>query len=47
MMEELYNAASSEKEKLTIEGAGHDDAYIVNPELYWDTISKFLKNHVN
>ena len=47
MMEELYNATSSEKEKLTIEGAGHDDSYVVNPKLYWNTITKFLNKYVN
>ena len=46
MMEELYKAAAGEKEKLTINGAGHDDAYLVNPELYWNTINKFLDNNI-
>ena len=47
MMEELYNATSSEKEKVTIEGAGHDDSYLVNPKLYWSTIGEFLNKYVN
>ena len=46
MMEELYNATSSKKEKLTIEGAGHDDSYVVNPDLYWTTINSFLNKYV-
>ena len=46
MMEELYEATNSEKEKLTIKGAGHDDSYIVNPELYWNTINTFLTKYV-
>ena len=47
MMEELYDATNSEKEMLTIEGAGHDDSYLVNPKLYWKTITEFLNKHVN
>lgn len=47
MMEELYDATNSEKEMLTIEGAGHDDSYLVNPTLYWNTITEFLNKYVN
>ena len=47
MMDELYNATSSEKEKLTVEGAGHAKASEVNPELYWSTIEKFINRYVN
>lgn len=47
MMDELYNATSSEKEKLTVEGAEHANADLVNPELYWNTINKFLQKYVN
>lgn len=47
MMEELYDATSSEKEMLTIEGAGHDDSYLVNPTLYWNTITEFLNKYIN
>lgn len=46
MMEELYNATSSEKEKLTIKGAGHDDSYLINPKLYWTTIYDFVNKYV-
>lgn len=47
MMDELYNATSSEKEKLTIKGAGHAKASKVNPELYWSTINTFINKYVN
>ena len=47
MMEELYDATSSEKEMITIEDAGHDDSYLVNPTLYWNTITEFLNKYVN
>ena len=46
MMDELYNATSSDKEKLTIEGAGHDHSYLVNPKLYWTSINTFLNKYV-
>ena len=46
MMEELYNATNSKKEKLTIKGAGHDNSYIVNPNLYWTTIYNFTNNYI-
>ena len=47
MMDELYNATSSEKEKLTIKGAGHAKASKVNPELYWSTINIFINKYIN
>lgn len=41
MMDDLYAAARTEKEKLTIPGAEHAEAVNVDPELYWNTIWKF------
>ncbi|MDU3350109.1 MAG: alpha/beta hydrolase, partial [Clostridium sp.] len=38
---------SSEKEKLTIKGAGHAKASKVNPELYWSTINIFINKYIN
>lgn len=46
MLDEVYNAASTEKEKLVIEGAGHGEAEKVNPELYWNTIWGFLEKYM-
>ena len=47
MMEELYNATSSEKEMLTIKGAGHAKSSSVNPELYWTTVTDFINKNIN
>ena len=46
MMDELYNATNSTKEKLTVEGAEHAKADLVNPQLYWSTIYDFLGQYV-
>ena len=46
MMEELYKATNSEKEMLTIEGAGHVKASEVDPETYWTTVIKFTNKYV-
>lgn len=42
MMEELYNATSSEKEMLTIKGAEHAKASEIDPETYWNTVNLSL-----
>ena len=47
MMDELYNATSSQKSKLTIKNAGHGKADLVNPSLYWNTVSNFLDKYIN
>lgn len=47
MMEDLYVATQSEKEKLKIPGAGHAEAVNVAPELYWHTIWKFAGRFMN
>ena len=47
MMDELYNAANCEKEKLTIKGAAHANSSNVNPELYWATITTFINKYIN
>src|SRR5574344_275778 len=46
MLDELYNATSSFKEKLVIEGAGHGMASTVDPILYWDTITTFINKYL-
>ena len=46
MMEELYNATSSKKEKLTIKGATHAKSDLVNPKLYWSRVNDFLNKYV-
>ena len=47
MMDELYENTNSEKEKLTIKNAGHAEADLVNPELYWSTVKNFLNKYVS
>lgn len=46
MLDEVYNAANCEKEKITVEGAEHAEASIVNPELYWTSIKNFINKHL-
>lgn len=46
MLDKVYNAASVEKDKLVIEGAGHGEAEKVNPELYWKTIWDFVTKYI-
>ena len=46
MLDELYDASTTEKEKLVIEGAGHAKASKVNPNLYWSTITNFLNQYI-
>lgn len=46
MMDDLYNATNSPKEKLTVKGAEHANADLVNPKLYWNTINDFLNNYI-
>jgi hypothetical protein len=41
MVDEPYNAATVEKEKLIVSGAGHGLSEPVYPELYWDTVWGF------
>ena len=46
MLEQVYNACSSPKVKLVIEGAGHAKSSKVNPELYWNAIYEFLNKYI-
>lgn len=47
MMDELYNATNSQKEKLIVEGAEHANSDLVNPKLYWNTVNNFLNKYIN
>lgn len=47
MMDEVYNAANCEKEKVTVEGAVHAEAATTNPELYWTSIKNFINKHLS
>lgn len=46
MLDKLYNAANCTKEKLVVKGAAHAKAAVVNPELYWNTIKKFIDKNL-
>ena len=46
MMDELYNATSSEKEKLTVKNAAHAKSATTNPELYWSTVKQFIMKYI-
>ena len=46
MMDKLYNATNSPKEKLTIEGGEHANSDLVSPFLYWLTVEDFLNQYV-
>lgn len=47
MLDEIYNSATCEKEKLVVEGAGHAQSSSIAPELYWNTIDNFIKKYLH
>ena len=42
MVYEVYEACQTPKELLVVEGAGHGQAYQMDPELYFTTVFDFL-----
>ena len=46
MLDEVYQAASCEKEKLVIKGAAHAEASGGNPKLYWQTVDEFIEKYI-
>lgn len=46
MLDEVYEAAKVEKEKLVIPGAGHGDAVKVDPDKYWHTVWDFVGKYI-
>lgn len=46
MVEQLYDAAAGEKEKLIVDDSEHMQSDLLNPEQYWDRIRKFLQKYV-
>ena len=46
MLDEIYEAANSQKEKLVIKNAGHAECSKINPTLYWNTIKKFIEQNM-
>ncbi|WP_078544892.1 alpha/beta hydrolase [Litchfieldia alkalitelluris] len=46
MVDEVYEAAQVDKEKLVIPGAGHGEAAKVDPEVYWSTVWSFVDQYI-
>lgn len=46
MVYEVYEAARCEKELLVVDGAGHGEAYSLEPDLYFDTVFSFLDTYL-
>ncbi len=46
MLDRVYEACASEKEKITIPGSPHARNACVNPELYWNSIIEFLNKYI-
>lgn len=46
MMGKLYQAAKCPKRFLWVQDAGHAESVGANPELYWSTVSEFLKKYM-
>lgn len=47
MLDEVYEAAQVEKEKLIIEGSKHAKSLETNSQLYWETISNFMSHYIS
>lgn len=47
MMDELYNAATCEKEKLLVKDGEHAGSDLADFNAYWDSIKSFLKKHID
>lgn len=46
MLDKIYNNANCRKEKLEIDNAAHAESANANPEKYWKTVEKFIKENV-
>ncbi|WP_041610925.1 alpha/beta hydrolase [Treponema brennaborense] len=46
MLDQVYEAASCEKEKLVVPGAAHADSVDDAPDLYWAAVDSFLSKYV-
>ena len=47
MLDEVYDAcASSEKETLVVDNAGHGQSASTNPDLYWSTVDDFIARYM-
>ena len=46
MLEKVYEACASEKEKVTISDSPHARNVCVDPELYWNSITNFINKYI-
>lgn len=46
MLEKVYEACASEKEKVTIPNSPHARNSCVDPELYWNSITNFINKYI-
>ncbi len=46
MLDKVYNAAACEKEKVTIPNSPHARNACADPELYWNSICKFINKYI-
>lgn len=46
MLDEVYENAACEKEKLVFEGADHATSSIMFPERYWNCVEEFIKKYI-
>ncbi|WP_455538717.1 alpha/beta hydrolase [Terrisporobacter sp.] len=46
MLDEVYNACSSKKDKLIVKGAGHAKSEKLNSDLYWKKVLEFIKPYI-
>ena len=42
----LYQNSSCEKERLVVPGAHHAASVYLCPELYWNTVTEFIKKYI-
>lgn len=47
MLDVVYEAAKTEKEKIAVENAGHAMSSTKDPETYWSTVESFLSKHLS
>ena len=47
MMNELYDAATCEKEKLLVENGEHGSSDLADYKTYWSTVHNFLNKYIN
>ena len=46
MMDKVYEACASDKEKVTIPNSPHARNSCANPELYWSSVCNFINKHI-